>query len=195
MKRAAGVGTILPIFFASTGGGAGSALTVIFGKLFARSDFRARITEGFSPHTLDIPVALVTEPFSYALRHGDKHANRIMANALAFRIETALLEAEDAFQYIMHQGLANDAGAVLDTPDEFCRALGTSVYMLCREWAYFKARAVDTVDTAKIADRYHGLDIPEYHIPVEKHPTFASAVRSRRLYRGITLANGVAHHD
>lgn len=196
LKRTAGIRLIVPVLFSSTGGGAGSALVVLLGWLFAHRHFRALITEGLSPHTVDVPVAVVTEPFSYAIRHRPKHANKIIANAFAFRIETALLDAADAFQYVMHLGLANDGGAVLDTPEEISRALGTSAYLLCREWAYVKARAVDTVDSAKNADRYRGLDVPERRLPPADHPAYASTSSPPRPRHRIPLTNGsLAHED
>ncbi|MGE3779538.1 MAG: hypothetical protein AB7F89_20280, partial [Pirellulaceae bacterium] len=64
LVRHGGVNQILPVFFGSTGGGAGSALIVLWGLLFADRDFRANITSGLSPNLLDVPVAVVTEPFA-----------------------------------------------------------------------------------------------------------------------------------
>lgn len=186
LVRLGNVSQVLPVFFASTGGGAGSALVVLMGILFANRDFRALITNGLSPNLLDTPVAVVTEPFAYALKHRPKHAAKILANAFAFRIETALIESDNCFQYIFSQGLANDGGAVLDSEDEIAKALGTGVYQLLSNWPYIKARFVDTVDSGKHTDRFLGCDAPENRLAVEQ-PVYASRVRERKLRHRIRV--------
>jgi hypothetical protein len=190
LMRSAGIRQIVPVFFSSTGGGAGSALVVLLAWLFAQPRFRARITEGLDPHTLDVPLAVVTEPFAYAIRHRAKHANKILANACAFRIEAASLDHVNAFQYVFTLGLANDGGAVLDSPEEITRALGTAVYLLAREWDYFKGRAVDTIDSAKDGDRYLGVDVPEWRLPPTVRPPYAANVTPRKPRHRIPLTNG-----
>jgi hypothetical protein len=183
--RNAPVQSILPLFLSSTGGGAGSALVLLLGLLFANRKFRDLITEGLSPHLLDTPVAVVTEPFAYALLHKPKHAAKILANAFAFRIETALVEAQNCFQYVFHQGLANDGGTVLDRQEEIAKVLGTGAYEVCRNWSFLKARFVDTVDTNKITDRYRGMDVPEERLPHIPRPAYAAKVIPRRIYQRI----------
>jgi hypothetical protein len=177
-RRAPGC-SIVPILFSSTGGGAGSALVILLALRLADPAFRARITRGLNPNLLDTPLAVVTEPWALALQNGEVHADKILANALAFRAESALVEARQAFQYVFHQGLANEGGTVLDTPDQVSKALGTAVFNLCANWAYLKARWVDTTDSAKITDRYLGTDVPEHYLPKECHPPYAADVAQR----------------
>ena len=45
-------------------------------------------------------------------------ATMVLANAFAYRVESAVLEAQGALKYAYHIGLANSAGVVLDTPEE-----------------------------------------------------------------------------
>lgn len=182
--RESGCATIQPVFVGSTGGGAGSALMVLLAILFAEPAFRSLISSGLSPYLLNLPVAVVAEPFAFAIKHKLKHQSKILANAYAFRVETALPAVQKCFQYVFSQGLANDGGAVLDTDVEISKSLGTCVYQLARHWPYAKARFVDTVDTAKTTDRYHGHDIPELRLDAGLRPPFASQVTAqRRLYR------------
>lgn len=174
-RRASGC-SVIPVFFSSTGGGAGSALVIMLAQLLADPAFRARITRGLSPNLLDTPLAVVTEPWALAWRNGERHADKILANAYAFRLESARLEARQAFQYIFHQGLANEGGAVLDSEDQVSKTLGTAVFNLCANWTYLKARWVDNIDSAKVTDRYLGRDVPEYRLPKELHPPYAPDV-------------------
>jgi hypothetical protein len=182
---------IVPILFSSTGGGAGSALVILLAMHLADPAFRARIAKGLNRNLLDTPLAVVTEPWALADQNGEVHADKILANAMAFRAESALLEASHAFQYVFHQGLANDGGTVLDTPEQASKALGTAVFNLCANWSYLKPRWVDTTDSAKIIDRYQGTDVPEYHLPEEYHPPYAADV-SRRLQ---SSPNGLARQS
>lgn len=192
--RSSGANRILPIFCSSTGGGAGSALTVLLCKLFANPDARVLMTRALNPEVLDVPIVAAVEPFAYAIKNNLKHADRILANAFAYRIETAILEREQAFQYAFHLGLANEGGAVFDTQDDICKGLGTLVYQLARSWADIKALFVNDIDTAKVRDRYAGIDVPEYRLPAELRPDYASATGKRRVRHRISLWNGKKHH-
>jgi hypothetical protein len=177
-RRAPGC-SIIPVFLSSTGGGAGSALVILIAQLLSDRDFRARITRGLNPNLLDTPLAVVTEPWALAWQNSERHAEKILANAYAFRIESALLEARQAFQYVFHQGLANEGGAVLDSQDQVSKTLGTAVFNLCAHWTYLKARWVDSIDSDKVTDRYLAGDAPEYRLPKELHPPYAADVSQR----------------
>jgi hypothetical protein len=179
MARHAPGCSIIPIFFSSTGGGAGSALVILLAQLLADPEFRRRITRGLNPNLLDTPLAVVTEPWAPAWRNGERHSDKILANAFAFRVESAILEARQAFQYVFHQGLANEGGAVLDSQEQVTNTLGTAVFNLCANWSYLKARWVDTIDSAKVTDRFLGRDVPEYRLPKEMHPPYAADVSGR----------------
>jgi hypothetical protein len=175
--------------FSSTGGGAGSALVILLARLLASPAYRARITRGLSPNLLDTPLAVVTEPWALAWRNGERHADKILANAYAFRVESALLESRQAFQYVFHQGLANEGGAVLDSEEQVSKTLGTAVFNLCAHWSYLKARWVDSIDSAKVTDRYLGRDVPECRLPKAQHPPYAADVSQRFPFsaNGFTL--------
>lgn len=190
-----GANTIVPLLISSTGGGAGSALVIIFGKLFSEPHFVASVTKGLSPHILEKPVAFVSEPFALASLHHETQANRILANSYAFRVEAAYLESRHAFQMIFHQSLANDAGTVLDRPEEIYKGLGLAAYQFCHNVDYIKARFEDTVENAKLFGRYLGHDVPEAFVPKESQPSFASRLRPRRRYYFISLANGDGNHE
>lgn len=146
--------------------------------LLAHAQCKARICEGLSPWILDPPVAVLVEPFAFAAKHKTDHANRILANAFATRLETAAIE-RDCYQYIFHIGLANAGGAMLDSREEIARAAAANVYQLCRHWNYIKARFVDTVDNGKISGGYTGQDVPEHIVPVDQWPSYAGATRPR----------------
>ena len=189
-----GARTIVPVLISSTGGGAGSALVVIFGKLFSDPCFVDSVTKGLNRHILQKPVAFVSEPFALADLHNETQANRIPGNAYAFRVETAYLEARHAFQMIFHQSLANDGGTVLDSPAEIYKGLGLAAYQFCRNIHYIKARFAGTVENAKLFGRYLGHDVPEAFVPKDSQPSFASELRPRRRYQFISLTNG-DHRD
>jgi len=185
-----GARTIVPVLISSTGGGAGSALVTIFGKLFSDPYFIKWVTTGLNRHILKKPVAFVSEPFALAALHSKTQANRILGNAYAFRVETAYLEARHAFQLMFHQSPANDDGTVLDSPDEIYKGLGLAAYQFCRNMHYIKARFADTVENAKLFSRYLGHDVPEAFVPKDSQPSFASELRPRSHYPFISLANG-----
>lgn len=164
LYRGNDIDSILPVFLCSTGGGAGSALMILFALLFADAKCRARMTEGLSPYLLDKPFGIVTEPFAFAIKHLPNHAAKILANAYAFRIESAQIERRNCFQYLMSQGMANEGGAMLDTEREIASSLGTVAFQMCRNWGYYKARAVDTLDGGKNTDRFRGSNLPELQL-------------------------------
>lgn len=159
LKHEGGFNHIVPVIFGSSGGGAGSALLILLALAFLEPSVQSTLTEGFPPGTLHTPIAFVVEPFAYAEKHQTIHADKILANAFAFRIESAAIERRKAYKYICHLGLANQFGTVLDQPDEIARVLGTSIYQFERHWAdTIKPRYVDTVDVHVINGRYQGDD-------------------------------------
>ncbi len=152
---------IVPMLISSSGGGTGSALQILLPQALKDPWFASRLTEGLPAGILQTPVLFVVEPYAYALRNQEMHANKILANAYAFRMESVLLEKKHAFKYCYHLGLAGPGGAVLDSPDEVAMVLGASVYQFERSWSPIKGRKVDTVDTQVITSHYGGDDVPE----------------------------------
>jgi len=155
------VGSVIPIFISSSGGGAGSALQILLAQALAEPTFRNRLLEGQTPGLLSTPISCVVEPFALAMRNRNSQATMILANAMAFRMESAVLENCNAFKYVIHLGLANRAGVVLDSPDEIAKVLGTSVYLFQRNWPLLKGQIVNGVDTNRMLRHYAGHDVPE----------------------------------
>jgi len=118
-----------------------------------------RLTEGLPPGTLRTPISFVVEPFAYTEKHQPVHADKILGNAFAFRVESDLIERQKGFKYVFHLGLANESGTVLDQPADIAKVLGTSVYQFQRHWPDIKPRTVDTVDSHAIDARYTGDDV------------------------------------
>lgn len=154
------VTSITPVFLSSTGGGAGSALQVLLAHALWHARFRNRLLEGLQV-SLKTPYSFVVEPFAYALRLRESQANMVLANAFAFRLESAALLVVNALKYVYHIGFSNSAGVVLDTPDEIAKVLGTSVYEFLRNWESIKSFTVNNADTNRMVCRYAGLDVPE----------------------------------
>jgi hypothetical protein len=173
---------VIPVLVGSTGGGTGSALLVLLPEALRDPWFAARLTEGLPAGVLQTPILFGLEPFAYALRNQSTHADKILANAYAFRLESAVLELLGAIKYCFHLGLASAGGAVLDTPDEIARVLGTCVYQFLYHWPQIKSRLVDTVDTHALTARYGGEDVWEI---------VREMFRPRRPAE--TAANGAAH--
>lgn len=159
-----GIGGIIPVLISSSGGGTGSALQILLPQALNDPWFASRLTEGLPSGVLQTPILFLVEPFAYALRNQTMHADKILANSYGFRMESVLLEAMRAYKYCFHLGLANDDGAVLDSPEEIAKVLGTSVYQFERHWPQIKGRVVDTADTHALTARYTGYDIPEHVI-------------------------------
>ena len=150
---------VIPVLVSSSGGGTGSALQILLCQALNDRAFFCRLNEGFDPGWMHTPVLCVVEPFAFAMGHQDSHADKILGNAYAFRVESALLEEAHAYKYCFHLGLANRHGAVLDSRDEIAKVLGTSVYQIQRHWLQIKKRFVVTMDSN--FSPYGGWNIPE----------------------------------
>lgn len=193
LKRTHGVDTVVPMLVGGTGGGAGSALVILQAMLLHNKRFRSLVTEGLNPHLITKPVAVVSEPYAYADCNLDAQAERILANAFAFRIESALIERE-CFQYIYHQGMSNDGGAMLDDIEQSAYVLGQSTYELCRYWGEFiKLRYVDNWDTFMATACYLADDLPENVRPPEDRPKHVPKPKPCEPEYAISMTNGSVH--
>jgi len=152
---------IVPVFLSSTGGGTGSALSILLPQKMKQARFASRLTEGMPSGVVQTPILFMVEPFAFAMRNQSLHADKILANAFAFRIESAMLELSGAIRYCFHLGLASRGGTVLDTPEEIARVLGTAAYQFLYHWPQIKGRLVDTVDTHALTAHYAGQDLWE----------------------------------
>lgn len=171
LKSYGGFDYVVLTLISSSGGGAGSALQILLAQALSDPSFRNQLLEGFTLGLLSTPIAFVVEPFAFAERHDALHADKILANAYAFRLESAILEARRAYTYIFHLGLSNNHGAVLLEDEEIANVLGSSVYLFQRHWPEMKRRFVDTVDTHVLTARYGGFDIPEIRRPPAAGPS------------------------
>ena len=189
------VSHIVVVLASSTGGGTGSATVVLLTHLFNDKQFKSMITEGVHGTRIEPPVLVLAEPYTYAIHNNPMQANRIMANMMATRIETAIAEREHAFQYAFHLGMANAGGAMMDRQSEIRKQLGAAIVMLCKNWSWLKARWVDTVDCHQATARYSGRDVPENVFPQEMHPPFASTASNTKSRRsGISMCNNYEQH-
>ena len=159
-----GLEQVIPIHAGGSGGGSGSALLVLLPALYRARSFRALMLQGMAGSFLAQPISFVAEPFFRALANSrnPQHASRILANAMAFRIESALLERHSCFDYIFHLGLSSTGGAVLDNEQEVASVLATTVYTYLKHYsAIIKPRTVNDPDVGKFNTKYAGTDTIE----------------------------------
>ena len=81
----------MPVLISSSGGGTGSAAQILLIDLLCQPEFRHRLLGGVPSDLLLPPMAFVCEPFAYVSEVGQMQARKIMANALAFRLESEQL--------------------------------------------------------------------------------------------------------
>ncbi len=159
------VKSVIPVLVGSSGGGTGSALHVLLPHKLRDPVFRQRVLQGFDTSLLQSPICFVSDPYALAHVHSAPHAAKILANAYAFRIESAALERAHATKYVIHIGFANSKGTILSQPALINRVLGTSVYEFQRGWPELKSRFVDTADVNALSDKgYTGSDLPEIRL-------------------------------
>lgn len=135
--------TILPILFSSSGGGSGSALQILLASEMVKPRFRRRILFGGRNSILERAISFVAEPFCLAEDAAADHASLILANAMAFRMESESLLQKGVYQMIFHECYSNELGTVIHNHDAMCRLLAISIVEFTRNWNFFKARLVD----------------------------------------------------
>lgn len=159
--RDSGCKRIIPIGACSSGGGTGSSFGILLAAALQDSSFRSRVLQGFPNGLLRTLMLFVVEPFYRAFSNADdpNHTSRILSNAMAFRIESALLERRACFASLYHLGLsAPSGGAVLDSEREVARVLGTALYQFMKYWA----PVIKPVKVNRPLDaHYGGHDVPE----------------------------------
>lgn len=181
--RETGCKKIIPIGASSSGGGTGSSFSILFGASLQEHGFRSRVLQGFPNGLLRTPVLFVVEPFYRAFANADdpNHTAKILANALAFRIESAHLERRACFSTIYHLGLsAPSGGAVLDSEREVARVLGTALYQFMKFWG----PTIKPVKVNRPLDgRYRGKDTPEL------------AIQKQQFTPGMTIESPMENTD
>ena len=160
--RQSGCKKIIPVAATSTGGGTGSAFSILLADSLQEKSFRGRVLQGFSDGLLRTLELFAVEPFyrAFANANDPNHTSRILGNSMAFRIESEFLERHGCFATIYHLGLSSPGGgAVLDSEREVSRVLGTTIYQYLKYWgACIKPLKVNR----PLFSRYGGQDTPEF---------------------------------
>jgi hypothetical protein len=169
------VSTILPVIISSSGGGTGSASQILLMDLLRQPAFRHRVLGGVPSDLLLAPLSFVAEPFVYAQETSIMQGRKIMANALAFRLESEAMLQQAAANYVCHIGYANAGGTVLADPELMAKVLGYGVFEIERGWPQLKARWVDGPDDQASVANYGGQDVPAFDLD-------GSTLRVRRKY-------------
>jgi hypothetical protein len=151
---------VTPVILSSSAGGTGSAAQILLMDLFRQPAFRHRLLSGLSSDHLAPPMSFVCEPFAYVNETSQMQARKIMANSLAFRVESEFMLQQRAAAYVSHIGYANESGTVLADPDLMAKVLGNGVYEIERCWPELKARWVDGPDDVASMAIYPGQDSP-----------------------------------
>lgn len=156
------VSMVMPVFISSSGGGTGSAAQILLMDLFRQPDFRLRVLGGSPSDLLLPPMSFVVEPHAYANAASLMQGRKIMANGLAFRLESEAMLQQHAASYVCHIGYANSGGTVLNQPALMARVLGNGVYEIERSWPTLKGRWVDGPDDIASITSYGGQDVAAF---------------------------------
>jgi len=149
----AGVTSILPVIASSTGGGTGSAFSVMMLDALSSPEFTSSMLLGYSPNILLPSLMFAVDPFAYARQKKGMQRKKILANAYAYRLELdALIKKGAKCQYIFHIGYANDHGTTIRTGDEMGQVLGNAIYGIERNYPELKRDWVDGPDDAAATD-------------------------------------------
>ncbi len=162
IMRRYGCTKIVPVFETSFGGGTGSALTSLLAWNFMPGSFRRRMLQGYPDSLLAKPFVFGVEPFFRAdANRGDpNHESKILANAMATRIELTHLLHLDAIDYVYTASKSNSGGVSLSTNDEVGAMLGASVYFFEKYLdSQIRPRTADRADVNRFAAWYRGADV------------------------------------
>jgi hypothetical protein len=162
------VSYVMPVIISSSGGGTGSAFQVLLMQKLQDPGFRHRLLGGIPSDLLLAPLSVVVEPHAYANATSLLQSRKIMANGLAFRLESEVMLQRGAASYVCHLGYANAGGTVLADPELMAKVLGYGVYEIERNWAVLKGRWVDGPDDVAFLSKYAGEDSPHFE-PADGH--------------------------
>lgn len=163
LKRAKICEYVQPIIFCSTGGGAGSALSLLLADAIAEGNFRDAMLTGLNV-AVHRPAFIVIDPYAYADANDEIQANKILANISAFRDEIVRLQQRNVVEDVYFQGLANDGGTVIDTDVEMARVLGMCVFDYMRNYGPIQS-FLTNYKVHAMKGHYSGNDIPEKRFP------------------------------
>lgn len=161
LRRHRRLRAIVPVLVSSSGGGTGSALQILLMQLLGERTELAHVLMGSAAELLRKPISIVAEPFCFVREAAPHHANRILSNSYAFRLESDEMLRRKVASYVFHVGYASATGTLLSTSRLMAQTLGNSLFELEANFDTFKARWVDGPDTAAIWHEYTGDDSPE----------------------------------
>ena len=166
---------IQPVFLASLGGGTGSAAAVLLLDYFTNTNKRNDMMLGLPPDLVARPTGFLIDAYTHAIQqHNAVTPDWILSNIYGTRAELAEYEKQGkGYQYALHLGLGNDAGAVFSTIEQVCEANGLLAWEWMATYPRFKSRAVDGLDFHKDNARYGGDDVPEAFFAVQEWPPYA----------------------
>lgn len=156
---------IQPIILTSTGGGMGSAASVVIPAVMKQPKARARMLAGLDPDLLMAPIVMAAAPYAYVRNYTTRsQGTKVLANYYATlrELDGSLLRREVA--YVVTMGFSNSAGMINDTPERMVDVLATSALQFMANFSHFKGRWVDSVPSAG-DQTYRGLDLPENIFP------------------------------
>ena len=157
------VQNIVPFIVSSSGGGTGSALTVLLLRDFQDPDFRHRICLG---HQAEIhqPVVLLNEPYAHIRNVGLTQARKIQGNMYALRLESDHIQNSLGVAHAFyHLGLSNSHGVVLADADSMATVLGHGAYYIAQQWEAIRSASCDNAETNMTS--YGGQDTLERQRP------------------------------
>lgn len=148
MKKAQDSGVtidkIQPIFMSSTGGGSGSAASILLVDAFANPEFRHRFMLGYNMDLLCKPILTAVYPVHYAKVVDGRQAEHILANLYAYELEVTQKSRENKIEFVAALGYSNEAGLVLDSQDGMTSILASSVYQLIYNFRPITQRWADS---------------------------------------------------
>ncbi|MEM6469592.1 MAG: hypothetical protein AAF802_08460 [Planctomycetota bacterium] len=150
--------SIQPLIFTSTGGGCGSAGSLLFARLLTDPTHRASLELGYQSGMIQPPIIVTAYPIHY-IKIAPTHtqSKNIAANIYATSIETDRLISEGRIQYVISTGYSNSAGVVLDSGDAMASVLASSGFYLLKNYAYLMSRWTDGVRSPR-GTQYTGSD-------------------------------------
>ena len=118
---------------------------------------------GLPPDLIARPSGFLINAYSHAIQQRNPTSRDwILSNIYASRVELAECEKQGkGFQYALHIGLGNDAGAVFSTIEQVCEANGLMAWEWMATYPRFKSLAINGLDFHKENGRYVGDDDPE----------------------------------
>ena len=142
----------------STGGGSGRAIGILLPILLADPTWRRKILYGYDSQILDTPISIAGFPINHP-RHDatELQGRKILANHVAWAIESDALLRDQKLAYVFHVGYSNN-NAVNNTSAKLTEVMAGTVHDVVFNYPYLNARMVDS--KAPVNSGYSGVDLP-----------------------------------